>query len=406
MNKIFLNLLLTILLLAFWGCSNDDPPVMVGGTPSIDEIKTAEKWNPRLSQKYKVEVSVLDPQGPENIAGVYLNVQRDSGGPVIYTDSLYDDGAFFNTEDGDVLAKDGIFSNRFSPSQISSPVQSGFFLLKFVALDHDGHQSPEGEFLVSFGENSAPAITAVLAPDSLSVNLVPGIIQVTVRDSDGVDDIKRVYFESQKKGTSQIRYESELYNDGDPNHGDMVAGDEIYSLKLDTGFLVAKKGLYDLLFHAEDSFDEKNQAIPVHEIAIYNKISLIKNIQIPDTMVIPNEHTYNYSSLSLLAEDPESLFDIRSVYYYSFRNDTALFSGKPVKLKDNGIAFDYFNYVNELITFDVRSVGDEIAGDGIYTFPLVIESYFKPGAYLFRFYISDKAGNLTGPEDRILNVIR
>ena len=70
------------------------------------------------------------------------------------------------------------------------------------------------------------------------------------------------------------------------------------------------------------------------------------------------------------------------------------------------MAFDYFNYVNELGTFDVLSVGDEIAGDGIYTFPLVIESYFKPGAYLFRFYISDKAGNLTGPEDRILNVIR
>ncbi len=155
-----------------------------------------------------------------------------------------------------------------------------------------------------------------------------------------------------------------------------------------------------------DSFQEKNDVVPRHSISVDNNPPEITGISVPENMVIPaNETEFNHEPLKAAVDDPETLADIESVYFYSFRNDTALFSGKPVLLKDNGKPFDYASYVNELSSIgEVSSVGDDVAGDGIYTFPLVIESYFKPGIYLFKFYTQDKAGNLTGPVDRILNV--
>lgn len=402
-----LKLILFLIFLLLLGCSEEDSPVTIGTVPIIESINAADKWNPRLARKYKIEVSVNDPQGPDNIRTVIMDVKRDTSGLVIFTDSLYDDGAYYHSEDGDVIAGDGVYSNRFLPTQISSPVQSGLYFFQFIALDRDGNQSPDIEYAISFGDNRAPEIINITGPDSFSVNLLPGIIQVTVNDSDGVDDIDQVYFESQKAGSDLIRFEGNLYNDGDPAHGDMIAGDDIYSTVLDTAFVVGKKGEYDLLFHVVDTFNEKNQVVPRHYIRLHNKPPEISDIQIPDSIAIPNEGEFIHEALKAIVEDAEGLTDIDSVYFYSFRNDTALFNGKPVLLKDNGEPFNYSNYIDEVSSpGGVSSVGDEFAGDGAYTFPLVIESYFKPGTYIFRFYTKDKAGNLFGPEVKMLTVFK
>jgi hypothetical protein len=403
MNKIVLSLLLTFFLFTIWSCSNDDPPVMVASTPSIDKIKTADKWNPRLAQKYKVEVSVIDPQGPGNIAGVLLTVQRDSGGPVIYTDSLYDDGAYYNEEDGDVLAKDGIYSNRFLPSEIIYPVEPGTYIFQFTAKDRDGNHSQASELVVNFGANNAPTIVSIFAPDSFSVNLVPGLMQVTVSDSDGIDDIERVYFESRKEGSSQIRYEGDLFNDGNPDHGDLIAGDEVFSTLLDTSLLVAKKGNYRLLFHIVDSFNEKNIIVPEHEISLDNYIPRMTDIQVSERVAAPTGEEVRLEPVTVSVSDPEGLADIDSVYFYSVKWDSTLGdsvlanNGLPILLRDNGLPVN----INDQ---DGIFVGDEVAGDGIYTFTVVIKSDFIPPndkdgkiERTFKFYTSDKAGNKVGP---------
>lgn len=410
MNNIFLNLLFVFLLFTIWSCSNDDSPVKVEDKPVIDEIRTAEKWNPRLTQKYKVEVKVNDPQGPENIAGVVLNVFRDSGGTVIYTDSLYDDGAYYNDDDGDVIAKDGIYSNRFLPSDIIYPVQPGIYLFQFTAKDHDGNLSQVSETLVSFGANNAPEIIGIIAPDSFSVNLVPGLIQVTVSDSDGIDDIEQVYFESRKEGSSQIRYEGDLYNDGNPEHGDMIAGDEVFSTILDTSVLVAKKGKYHLLFHVVDSFNEKNIIVPEHDILLSNYPPRMSDVQVAERVAVPTGEEIKLEPITVTVNDPEGLADIDSVYFYSVKWDSTLAdsvfanNGLPILLRDNGLPVN----INDP---DGIFVGDELAGDGIYTFTLVIKSDFIPPndkdgriERTFKFYTSDKAGNKVGPIARKIEI--
>ncbi len=249
-------------LILFNGCSEEKTSVTTGSIPDIMSVKTLDKWNPRLQQKYKIEVDVSDPQGPDNIKSVIVEVQRESGESVIFSDSLYDDGAFYNSEDGDVIARDGVFSNRYFPDDISNPLVPGLYLFRFMAIDYENNQSPDVEYVISFGENRAPQITGVLAPDSLSVNLVPGTIQVTVSDSDGVEDIERVYFESQKNSTGQVRFEGELFNDGDPSHGDMMAGDDIFQRYWIQFFWSARKTDMNCFFMPWIAFRRKMMSYP------------------------------------------------------------------------------------------------------------------------------------------------
>ena len=407
MNKMYVTLLAAGLLFLLLACSEENELVMVGETPAIEEIKTADKWNPRLQQKYKVEVQVNDPQGPENIKGVTLMVLKEGSESVLFTDSLYDDGAFYNPEDGDVIAKDGIYSNRFLPAEIIFPVQPGSYIFRFTAEDLNGNQSKESEILVGFGENFTPTINSVIAPESLSVDLIPGFVQITVNDSDGLADIERAYFESRKKGSSQIRYEADLFNDGNPENGDAVAGDSIYSARLDTAFLVAKKGDYDLLFHVVDSFNEKNTEVPSVDMEIYNNPPQMSNLSMPESIALPSGSDVVLEPIEVRVSDPESLADIDSVYFYSVKEDSTLANaGRPIMLRDNGLPVD----INDQ---DGISVGDLVAGDGIYTFTLVIRSTFIPlndedGKIknTFKFYTRDKADNLIGPIVKKIEVFK
>jgi hypothetical protein len=398
---------LLVMIIMVVSCTEDDVPVAVDPAPTIRLVKVADKWNPRAQEKYKIEVTIDDPQGPDNIQSVTVDIRRDTEGPVINTDSLYDDGAFYNKENGDVLARDGIFSNRLSPQDLSSPVQAGLYYLRFIAQDKDNHETVSDDYIIGISENRSPVISDVSAPDSFSVFSFESVMQVTASDSDGISDIQSVYYRSQKVGSEQIRYEGELYDDGDPASGDQVAGDGIFSTRLDTAFLTAKKGDYTLYFYARDSFDDENEIVPEHIMRVSNYSPEITSVAIPDSMIIPSIGSYRYASMEATVTNPEGLADIDSVYFFSFRDGNPLFNGSPVILQDNGIPFDYENYVNELNqSRRVISAGDAVAGDGIFTFPLVIESNFTAGDYLFRLYVADKAQNVYGPLDVTLRVVR
>jgi hypothetical protein len=398
-NKLILIQFLIFLLLL--GCSEEDSPVTIGKVPNIESINAADKWNPRLARKYKIEVSVNDPQGPDNIKTVIMDVKRDTSGLVIFTDSLYDDGAYYHSEDGDVIAGDGVYSNRFLPNEISNPLVPGLYLFRFMAIDHENNQSPDIDYLISFGENRPPEVVKVSAPDSFSVNAADGIIQATVSDSDGVEDVERVYFESQKTGSGQTRYEGELFNDGDPAHGDLVAGDSVFSTILAVPFLIGKSGMYNLIFHAEDTFDEVNEIPLIHEILLRNNAPDYSDLSVPSQITVPAEPgEYARELITIKVEDPEGLADIDQVYFYSLKPDTTFANyGQPIQLRDNGLPFNIYRAADE--------VGDAVAGDGIYSFSLVAwgdTSKTMLGEYKLTFHITDKAGNMVGPLERQLTI--
>ena len=139
--------------------------------------------------KYKVEVKTTDPQGLSDLNGVFMEVRKQGSSGTIFSDSLYDDGAYYHTNDGDVIAGDGVFSNRYSATQILSGSNAGEYVFNFTAFDNEGHTSLPLEYTALFGLNVRPEIISVTGSDTLFSGTQGEIFQVAVFDSDGVEDV-------------------------------------------------------------------------------------------------------------------------------------------------------------------------------------------------------------------------
>ena len=186
---------------------------------------------------------------------------------------------------------------------------------------------------------------------------------------DGIDDIQSAYFESNKAYT---KFEQHLYNDGDfVNHGDLVAGDSIFSARIFPDFITGKEGEYRLIFHVTDTYNESNSGDAVKNVHIGNLPGSFLDIFVPATMNIPStQGTYNRELMTAEVFDPEGLADIDSVYFFSRKPDSTMANnGLPFLMMDNGLPFNINNSLVE--------AGDLSASDGIYSFSLVIFSDFN-----------------------------
>lgn len=398
-NKIIIISLLVITQIWIIGCSEENNPIATGTDPVISQVKMRDKWSPQSASLYKTEVWVTDPQGFRNIAGVYMTVHESSTNEIIFSDSLYDDGAHFYPEDGDVLAGDGVYSNRYTKTDISQSNNEVDYIFRFIAIDNQDHESQRWEQVVTFGSNSAPVINKISAPDSFSFHDENTIFAITVSDSDGIEDIVQAYFESENLTNGLIQYEMALFNDGDfENHGDLLAGDTIFSTKVFPEFLAGKKGDYKLIFHIEDTNEEANINDAEHLIHLENFASHIDSLDVPEVMVIPSVPGEPTRALMTCeVSDSEGLADIDSVYFFSLKPDsTYANNGQPLIMVDNGFSY---NPGNPLI-----ETGDDFPGDGVYSLSLLVFNGSAPGDYTFSFYIRDKVGNLTGPVKRTIQL--
>jgi len=380
-------------------CNEENNPVATGVNPEISKVKLQDKWSTQSSGFYKTEVWVNDPQGLGNLTGVYLTVHESSGGEEIFSDSLYDEGSYHYPDAGDVLAGDGVFSNRFQTADISESVDQAEYIFRFIAFDMQNHESKIWENIITFGPNSPPVIHQISAPDSLSSQNENTIFSITVSDSDGIEDIDQAYFESENLTKGFTKYEQDLYNDGDfENHGDLIAGDSIFSTRILPDFLAYKDGAFNLIFHVEDTYEEENRNEAKHLIYIGNLFSRFVAFDIPDVILIPpGSGEFNRELMTAEVTDPEGLADIDSVYFFSLKPDSSLANnGQPFIMVDNGLPY---NAGNPLI-----ETGDEKSGDGIYSLSLLVYNGSIPGEYTFSFYIRDKAGNLTGPVKKTLQL--
>lgn len=380
-------------------CSEEKNPVTTGVNPVISKVKLQDKWSTQSSGFYKTEVWVNDPQGLGNLTEVYLTVHESSSGEEIFSDSLYDEGSYHYPEAGDVLAGDGVFSNRFQTADISESADQTEYIFRFIAFDKQNHESQIWENIITFGPNSPPVIHQISAPDSLSFQNENTIFSITVSDSDGIEDIDQAYFESENLTKGFTKYEQDLYNDGDfENHGDLIAGDSIFSTRILPDFLAYKDGAFNLIFHVEDTYEEENRNEAKHLIYIGNLFSRFVAFDIPDVILIPpGSGEFNRELMTVEVIDPEGLADIDSVYFFSLKPDSSLANnGQPFIMVDNGLSYNPGNPLVE--------TGDETSGDGIYSLSLLVYNGSSPGEYTFSFYIRDKAGNLTGPVKKTLQL--
>lgn len=381
--KKYVFLLVVLSLVFIIACEEESNPAKVGTDPVIEEITLRDKWNSASTLLNKVEVKVTDPQGFANITGVLLEVINSSNSQVIFSDSLFDDGAYHHSEDGDVIAGDGVFSNRFSSVQILSGAGDGDYIFSLQAFDKESHQSAAEQQSALFGPNARPEIINVILPDTLMSGTSGQVFEISVTDADGLEDIYRVYFESQKDGSSTQIYEMDLFNDGNLNdHGDLFANDSIFSIKLDSTFAAGKQGPYIFHYYVEDSFNELNQTDVTSNIEIENLVGSILQTSVPDSIAKPVTpgNTVPFE-LNAQVTDPQGLADIDSVYFLSEKPD-GTFAG-------NGFRFQLLDDGNQ------SQSGDDIASDGEYSIVIEIASSNDPGTYVFHFYMRDLVGQLT-----------
>ena len=381
MNRYFFKMILLLFIILFMSACDNNNTVIVGTDPVIKEIVTNPYWNMKDSSRYSVEVVVEDPQGYDNIESVNLKV-KDSGGTLLLESPLYDDGAYFHPGNGDKMANDGIYTNIFVSAEI---VQNpGAYTFTAEAKDIDGNTAQPLEISVVFDYSARPLITNLSGPDTINSISGTQYFYATVYDSSGLGNINHVYFnleEEDKEGVLKTYY---MYNDGE--NGDAVSNDSIYTYRIDSTFSVGRTGTYKLSFIAENLFAQKS--VPVIRSLYYTpEKPIITKIDMPDSLKRPEGVETTARLIRVWVTDAQGQADIDSVYFYSRKPDGELANdGNSIPLRDDGQA------------------GDEIAGDGIYSFLMYISSGAFIGTYKFYFYARDKAGNISDSVTRNLEV--
>ena len=344
--------------LGFAGCSKDEianPPQ----EPSLSDLTAPTLVSP--AQVYAVRVRASDPQGVRTIRYVLLEIYRVDGSEPVARDTLWDDGAYLHRDDGDVVAGDGIFSQRLV-WQWSGPEEQTYRLV-FVAVDQDGNRSEPLEREVRARRNDAPVIVQLEVPAVLPSGLAGDFrFRALVADSQGLGDVAAVRFAGLRG--SSVAFEGQLFDDG--THGDAEANDGWFELGLPASFGASKQGPYTLRFWAEDRLGLSSQ-VEERSVVIENEPPAIIQVSLPDSVAKPTTGSV-LVRITASVYDPQTLLDVKRVGFTSLKPDsTYANNGLPIPMADNGLPFDPMQYPSPFY-------GDEVAGDGVYTFTMVVYS--------------------------------
>jgi hypothetical protein len=361
-------IILVLFLILIWTCRDDSSIVNSTTTPFIEEITMAARWNIISPHKKRIEVKVNNT----DIVAVLLTIRESEGGTIIFQDSLYDDAGYYHPGDGDVVAGDCYFCNRYLPSEIIPLVEDKIIcVFEFKAVNKDGQESVPKQLEVEFLKDALPEILALSLPDTVRSGITEIVFQVVTADSDGLDKIKAVFFEGRAPGSRITLFrdtlmflETGMYNERET---------AIYRAVRDSTFGAGKIGMYDLHFFVKDDLDEVNEDPPVAAIYIENKVGTVWDSRIPGEVERPMKFP-----VEAMVSDPQGLQDIEAVFFQTVKPDGTFGSnGALFNMRDTGEAF----------------YGDQVAGDGIYSIYIQVEQQNDPGKYYFHFYMRDKAGH-------------
>lgn len=391
---VFTTLFIAIGLLQTCSDSGSDP--VIEKTPVIELINTNLNWNLAETTYNKIEAKVVDPQGVENIDSVIVMISTSTG-VIVIIDRLFDDGAYYYTNDGDVIAGDGVFSNRFdAATDVGTTI--GNYQIEIQAFDYEGNQSNIADTTIHLGYSYTVEFVDIQNPDTLKSGTEEEYIYVALMHPEGVQAIGNVSFNLYEHNSVAVLETIEMFNDGDfDNSGDLIAADSIFSFKMDSTFAAGFKGLYDLEFAVSDEYGSVTKS-ERFGLFLENEVGQILELAVPDEMTRPSgAGSYVRELITAQVTDPQGVTDIDSVYFYSRKPDgTFANSGNPFVMVDNGRAFNPANPFEE--------TGDVTASDGTYSFSLLLYNDALPGTYIFSFYMRDKIGNLTSVKTDSLEV--
>jgi len=210
-----------------------------------------------------------------------------------------------------------------------------------------------------------------LPTDSVTVNLT--MFVTLAPDTPPASIANAMATVTNASGDTLVR--TTIHNDGAAP--DAIANDSIFSAAINFKIERKQVGIYRVAAAITNTTNDKNGAeIGIQVINAGNHAPVIATLVAPDTVSVPTDSTVKTYVLSVHASDAEGLDDIFSV---------------------NADAYDTSNhYVNTLVLKDDGKTavdGDAIAGDGIYSVLLPVDSSYKGNApYTYYFYATDRSG--------------
>ncbi|NUN09350.1 MAG: hypothetical protein HUU54_09265 [Ignavibacteriaceae bacterium] len=200
---------------------------------------------------------------PAVINGISVDMRdpddkRVTGFPV----PLLDNG---KSDNGDLTAGDGVYSNNII---MSRNYLNGTYYLEYSIAVRGAGSKPAASQTIIFnnGQNNiAPVLSNLTAPDTLTVSDTTLIFMtIEASDSNGLNDIERVYFKSFRPDGTTSGATFSLVDNG--RDGDATANDGIYSVIISVN-PSNQKGTYTFEFEAIDRGKKKSNIV-THRITL------------------------------------------------------------------------------------------------------------------------------------------
>jgi len=247
----FTNPLGWLIPLLLWGCEQ-----------TFDNIIDTQVDNYQVTLVSHPDSVDLKNPG-DSVLNVRIGFTQGSQLQQVFFDIIASDNSLLNPSPIEMF---DISNNLFSAQFILKPeYPNGTYKLNFTATGMSGVNKlvATGTFSFNNGQdNLAPVISnSVIDPDTVVVNDTTIIFtSVDAFDSNGANDILEVYFIVYKPDGSTNNIKLALFDDGNLEHGDKIAGDGTYSLLIQID-QSNDKGTYRFEFRAKDRSGELSNII-------------------------------------------------------------------------------------------------------------------------------------------------
>jgi hypothetical protein len=263
--------ILILIPFIFWGCQKDFNSVLQPetGQYNVSDIGTANIF--LYTHTDSLITISIELKNKSNINSVTCNITAPDNtvlndAPVI----LYDNGNL--SDNGDSLAADNRYSNKFPMSQ---SLIDGSYEIDYFVKGNDGSTTTVAKHFFTYdnGLNYPPPVVSDLsAPDTISVDPTDTtyiLLTLKVQDNAGLSDIYYVFFNSfiPPDGNASKTNPVLMFDDGKKVHGDLVAGDGIYSQIVSLPPTGVPKGIFRWEFQAMNYNNKLSNKI-IHYVVV------------------------------------------------------------------------------------------------------------------------------------------
>ena len=233
------------------------PPFLLADhiAPESVALETLTPSGDHYTVSFIARVKVTDPDSTPGVS-VAVSVYRPRSTDLVVQTALQDAGS-----GPDSIAGDGIYTGTVEFSLTLA--EAGPYRVEFTAADPAGLNGNSLERLFSLTRpNRPPELANVVAPDTVTAptdnSAIPVILSVQASDPDGPEDITSVWFRNLSFSDPNFRFP--LYDNGDPDYGDEVAGDGRFSTLIPITRTSARR-TNSLLFQASDAAGDTSASV-------------------------------------------------------------------------------------------------------------------------------------------------